>query len=186
MRSWNSRRGLGAAVFSAVLLSAAGSALGAGGKGPAKAKILIKGGSSFKPNAYIKDSVHFDAGTVIIRSGGKITVKNTSSEPHTLSIVKGSQLPRSLQQIENCSVCAAIGKSHGVNSEGPPTGPPAPPSHPLVNVGPVGFGTPGDSVAIGPAGPGGQVSFKVTARPGTTLNFMCVIHPWMQGRFLVK
>jgi hypothetical protein len=30
------------------------------------------------------------------------------------------------------------------------------------------------------------VSIKVTAPAGSTLNFMCVIHPWMQGRILVK
>jgi hypothetical protein len=28
--------------------------------------------------------------------------------------------------------------------------------------------------------------FKITARPGTTLHFVCAFHSWMQGRFLVK
>ena len=79
--------------------------------------------------------------------------------------------------------CGAIAKSHGVNPEGPPLGPPP---NPLVNVGAAGFGTPGDSIVIGPKGHGGQATFKVTARPGTTLSFICIIHPWMQGRFLVK
>jgi hypothetical protein len=39
---------------------------------------------------------------------------------------------------------------------------------------------------IGPKGHGSTVTFKVTARPGTILNFICAVHPWMQGRFLVK
>jgi plastocyanin len=173
-----------AAVLAAVSLALVGSALGAGGSGPAKAKIVVKGSASFKPNAYIKDAVHFVSGTVVIRSGGTVTVTNDSPDPHTLSIVKKSQLPRTIKQVENCSVCGAIAKSHGVNPEGPPTE--GPPPVPVVNAGAAGFNAPGDSIAIGPKGPGGHVTFKVTARPGTTLNFMCAVHPWMQGRFLVK
>jgi hypothetical protein len=181
MHSWNWRRGLVLAVLAVVSLALVGSALGAGG--PARAKILIKGGASFKPNAYIKEADHFVAGTVVIRSGGTVTLTNNGPDPHTLSIVKKSQLPRTIKQVENCSVCAAIAKSHGVNPEAPPEGPPP---IPVVNVGAAGFNAPGDSITIGPKGPGGRVTFKVTARPGTTLNFLCAVHPWMQGRFLVK
>ena len=184
MKSWNSRRALVAAALGLTLLAVAGSALGAGGKGPARAKIVIKGGDSFKPNAYIKNTFHFVPGTVPVRSGGTVTLTNTTAEPHSLSILKRSQLPRTANHVENCSVCGAIAKSHGVNPEGPP--PSGPPPIPLVNVGAAGFDTPGDSIVFGPKGHGGQVTFKVTARPGTTLNFVCIIHPWMQGRFLVK
>jgi plastocyanin len=184
MRSCISRRALIAAAFGTASLILAGSALGAGGHASTRAKIFIKGGASFKPNAYIRDTVHFDAGTVVIRSGGTVTLTNTSSDPHSLSIVAASQLPRSLQQIENCTVCGVIAKTHGVNPEGPP--PTGPPPIPLVNVAAAGFDKPGDSIVIGPKGHGSRVTFKVTARPGTTLHFMCIIHPWMQGRFLVR
>jgi hypothetical protein len=27
-----------------------------------------------------------------------------------------------------------------------------------------------------------HISFKVTAKKGSTLYFMCLIHPWMQGK----
>ena len=125
MKSLNSRRTLLTAVFGAALLSVAGSALAAGGKGPAKAKVVIKGSESVVPNAYLKIGFHFDPGTVPIRSGGTVTLTNTTTDGHTLSIVKQSQLPRTIKQIENCSVCGAIAKSHGINLEGPPTeGPP--------------------------------------------------------------
>ena len=184
MRSWNLRRTLVTALLGAAFLAVAGSAIAAGGKGPAKAKEVIKGGASFKPNAYIKDAVHFGAGTVAVRSGGQVTLTNTTTDPHTFSIVPRSQLPRTIKQVENCSVCGTIAKTHGVNPEGPP--PEGPPPIPLVNIGPPGFDQPGDSIFVGPKGPGGQVTFKVTARPGTILNFMCIIHPWMQGRILVK
>jgi plastocyanin len=182
MQLSNSRRVLVAAVLGATLLALGGSALGKG-KGSAKAKIVIKGGESFKPNAYIKDSMHFVAGTVTVRSGATVTLTNTTGDEHTLSIVKLSQLPRTTNQIENCSVCGEIAKSHGVNPSAPPSGPPP---IPLVNVGTAGFDQSGDSIVIGPKGHGSQVTFKVTASPGTTLSFMCAIHPWMQGRFLVK
>jgi len=186
MQLSNSRRALVVAVLGAASLALGGPALGAAGKGngPAKAKLVIKGGESFKIDAYIKDSVHFVGGTVTVRSGGTVTLTNTTEDGHTLSIVKQSQLPRTLKQIENCSVCGEIAKSHGINPEGPPRS--GPPPIRLVNVGPAGFNQPGDSLVIGPKGHGGPVTFKVTAPSGTTLSFMCVIHPWMQGRILVK
>jgi hypothetical protein len=179
-----SRRRLAAAVFGATLLALAGTALAAGGKGPAKAKVFIRGTESVVPNAFLKISFHFDSGTVPIRSGGTVTLTNLTPDGHTLSIVKRSQLPRTIRQLQNCSVCVAIAKSHGINFEGPPTA--GPPPILLVNVGAPGFDAPGDSVVIPPKGRGGPVTFKVTARPGTILNFMCAFHPWMQGRFLVK
>jgi len=192
MQSSNTRRPLALAIGVVVLLVLAGSALAAPGKGrgsgkgkgSGRATIVVKGGASFKRNAYIKDSVHFVAGTVTVRSGGTVTITNTTEDPHTLSIVKRSQLPSTIAQIENCGVCGELAKAHGVNPEGPP--PSGPPPIPLVNVGPVGFDQAGDSVFIGPKGPGGRVTFNVTAPAGTTLNFMCIIHPWMQGRILVK
>jgi plastocyanin len=184
MRSRNSRRALLAAALGAASLGAAGSALASGGKGPAKAKVLIEGEESIKPNTYYKSTVHFEAGTVTIRSGGTVTLMNKTTDAHTLSLVKASQRPRTFRQLENCAVCQAIVKSHGLSTEGPPQQ--GPPPIRVVDVGSPGFDTPGDSVIIGPRGRGGPVTFKVTARPGTTLYFMCAIHAWMQGRFLVK
>jgi plastocyanin len=184
MKSWNSRRALVVALLGAALLAVAGSALAAGGKGPVSAKVLIKGSESIVPNAYLKIGFHFDPGTVAIRSGGTVTLVNTTRAPHTLSLVKKSQVPHTFKQVENCEVCGAIEKSHGLNLEGPPT--PGPPPVLVVNAGAPGFDTPGDSVVIGPNGRGGPVKFKVTARPGTVLYFVCAIHPWMQGRFQVK
>jgi plastocyanin len=185
MKASNLRRALTVAVLATALLALAASALAATGKGkgPGSATLSIKGGESFKRNAYIKDTVHFVGGTVTVRSGGTVTLTNTSADPHTLSIVKPSQLPSTIAQIEKCRVCSELTKAHGVNPEAPPSGPPP---IPLVNVGPAGFDQPGDSEFVGPKGPGGHITFKVTAAAGTTLNFMCIIHPWMQGRIVVK
>jgi plastocyanin len=184
MKCWNWQRTILAAVAAVVLVSAAGSAVAAGGKGPARASVLIVGSEAIKPNAYYRNTFRFEPGTSTIRSGGTVTLRNSTTDGHTLSIVNRGQAPRTLGQLERCAVCQAIAKSHGINPEGPPTV--GPPPIPLVNVGPAGFGTPGDSVIVAPKGRGGPVTFKVTARPGTVLYYMCAIHPWMQGRFRVK
>lgn len=178
------RWGIGAcALLCVALLAMAASALGAGG-GPSKGKITIGGSETFQPNSYLKLGFHFIPGTVTIRSGGTITLTNVTTDPHTLSIVKKSQVPHTLAQLGNCEVCGEIFKSHGINPEGPPA--PGPPPKPLVDVGAEGFNQPGDSVVIGPKGHHSTLTFKVTAPAGTILNFICAFHPWMEGRFLVK
>lgn len=147
------------------------------GGGHKSAKLTIKGGSSLKINKYIKDSVHWSPGTVVISSGGTLTIVNKSSdpEPHTFSIVQKSQLPKSFPEIEECKVCGEIAHAHGVNPEEHTNAPP-----PNITVDPKndGFNEPGDSQFIGPHQ---TVKVTITAAPGTKLSFMCAVHPWMQG-----
>ncbi len=184
MKTSSSRRLLAAAVLGSALLTVGGTAVGAGGKGPAKATIVIKGEETFKPNVVITNTFRFASGTVPIRSGGTVTLTNTTTDAHSLSIVKPSQVPHTVTQMHNCSACEAILAAHGISLEGPPTH--GPPPHLVVDVGSPGFDTAGDSVVIGPKGRGRPVTFKVTAPPGTVLHFVCAFHSWMQGRFLVK
>jgi hypothetical protein len=150
---------------------------------PKHAKLVAKGGESFKPNAYTKDSQHWVPGTVVIRAGGTLTVSNktTSGEPHTFSIVKKSDVPRTLNQVFNCAICNTIALSHGVNPNGPP--PNGPPPITTVDVNNDGFNEPGDSQFVPPHG---TVHVQITAKRGTTLYFICIIHPWMQGVVKVK
>lgn len=186
MRLFASQQLRRAIVVSALLLIAAATGLAAP-NAPSKATVNIRGGTSFRPNEYIKDAVHFAPATTAIQSGGTITVSNLGSdrEGHSLSLVKKSDVPRTLDQVNNCAVCNKLFKAHGIDPNGPPLH--GPPPHLIVNVGAPGFDTPGDSIVIGPKGTHfGKVTFKVTAKPGTTLYFMCMFHPWMQGRFLVR
>lgn len=147
------------------------------GGGHKNAKLLVLGGSSVKVNKYEKDSVHWTPGTVVISSGGTLTIANKSPdrEPHTFSIVQKAQLPKTLSQMESCAVCGAIAHAHGVNPEERSSGPP-----PIVTVEPKkeGFNEPGDSQFIAPHQ---TVKVTITAKPGTKLHFMCAVHPWMQG-----
>jgi plastocyanin len=186
MHGWSSRRTVACVATGALSLVAAGSALAAAAGGaPSHATIRAVGADSFKPNASITTTFRFVAGTVPVRSGGTVTLTNLiSGEPHTLSIVKRSDVPRTINQVNNCRICVPIAASHGVNFNGPP--PTGPPPVLLVNVAKPGFDQPGDSIFVGPKGHHSTVSFKVTAKPGTTLYFICIVHPWMQGRILVK
>jgi hypothetical protein len=154
-----------------------GPASGKGPHGPSKATLVIKGGTTFKINKFMKDSVHWVPGTVAIASGGTLTISNRSTDPdpHTFSIVKRAQLPKTPAQLSNCEICGEIAKAHGVNPAEPPSGPPP---IPTVDPGKDGFNEPGDSQAIGPHQ---TLQVTITAKPGSKLYFMCAVHPWMQG-----
>jgi hypothetical protein len=54
----------------------------------------------------------------------------------------------------------------------------------VVNVGKPGLNQPGDSILITAEDP--VIKARVTAQAGTTLRFICAIHPWMQGKLIVK
>jgi hypothetical protein len=142
-----------------------------------KATLVIKGGTTFKINKFEKDSVHWVPGTVTIASGGTLTISNrsTESDPHTFSIVKQSQLPKTPAQLGECNVCNEIAKAHGVNPAEPPSGPPP---IPTVDPGKDGFNEPGDSQVVAPHQ---TLQLTITAKPGSKLYFMCAVHPWMQG-----
>jgi hypothetical protein len=44
---------------------------------------------------------------------------------------------------------------------------------------------PGDSGVTGPGQKGESIDLHVIAKPGTTLHFMCLIHPQMQAKVIV-
>lgn len=146
----------------------------------------------FVVNRYVQDAMRFDPGTVTVSSGCSLTFQFATggqSDPHSLSIVKASDLPKTTAQMENCKVCAQIGSKH-VEHPGQPPGPKNPIVHWIVNSGKPGLDGPGDSLGIFEAkgAPPGHrsVTVPVSAPAGTTLYFMCGLHPWMQGKILVK
>jgi plastocyanin len=144
-------------------------------KAPAKQKMAIVGHSVFKAGKFAFDNQRFSPRKFDIKSGGKVTLRNKAKtdDPHTFSLVKKSQLPDSF----DCEVCGEIFAAHGADEQ---TGDLA---NPVVDVGAAGFDQPGDSIFVAPHG---KVSFDVTAPAGTTLHFICAIHPWMQGRIRVR
>jgi hypothetical protein len=171
-----------AGVAGLLAVAVAGTSVAVGAQSAASPKRAIvkeKTGIKIKPNRYIQDQLRWDKDVYKVRKGGTVVaVGNVVSEgPHTLSVVKRRQLPKTI----NCKVCNALGKAHGFdpNDEGPPKflylengkGQSTPPD----------LNKPGDSAVFG-LKKGDKVRFKVTAKVGATLNFVCAVHPWMQAK----
>lgn len=163
-------------VFASVAAGPASAATPA----PRQASLSAVGGMEFKVNRYVADTMRFNKDRLTIRSGGTLTVRNRTEAPHTLSLVKRRQLPRSFAQMEKCfgegGTCATIAAGHGV------TGPESEPTNPLVQAGGAGFDVAGDSAVFSED----PLRLKITAAKGRNLHYFCLIHPWMQGRIAVR
>jgi plastocyanin len=142
---------------------------------PSKATLHTVGKSSYKINQYAQDGSRFDKSALTIKSGGTLTVADKSGAPHTFSFVTKKQLPKTTNQINNCAVCNTLGAQHQLDAQGNPT-------VLSVNAGATGFDKAGDSQVIAPKK---SVKLKITAKKGSTLYYLCLIHPWMQGKLTV-
>jgi hypothetical protein len=141
----------------------------------------------YKVNRFVKDGLRWQKDVYQVKSGGTLHIVNKAQDgPHTFSIVKKGDLPRTTKQMNDCSICQAIGQQFGItdpNSDAPP-----PHNYTEDGVGqdtPANFDKPGDSVFVGP-NPGDSADAKITAKKGTKLFFMCAIHPWMQAKVIVQ
>jgi hypothetical protein len=183
-----SRRKLVAGATSlALVASAGGVALAAKGPPPKRATIKAVSKTEVKINRYIKDGLRWNKDTYQVRSGGTLRAVNLApdSGPHSVTVVSRKDLPRTPKQVFECKVCEQVGEAHGAdpNSDAPPkflflengVGQDTPPE----------FDRAGDSALLGP-NRGDTSDFKVTAKKGTTLNLLCLIHPWMQAKLLVR
>jgi plastocyanin len=149
---------------------------------PAKVTQKIISSTKFVPNRYIQEGLRFKLDRINIRKGGTVTLVDTSKEDHTFSLVKKTQVPTTLRQLDACfskGPCGKLAVKHGAVN--PVTGEEQEPTTPLVNAGKDGYNQPGDSVIV----PGGKrVKVKVTsAQP---LYYICIIHPWMSGAINAK
>ncbi len=105
--------------------------------------------------------------------------------PHTFSLVTKASLPKTPKARKNCftpkHICLSIARWHGfdpkterITKNPAKAGPPA--GAPLGST-----SKKGDSWFSGEK-KGGHISQEVTAAAGTTLYYMCAVHPWMQGK----
>jgi hypothetical protein len=168
--------------------SGAGAAIAAKkGPPPSHASVVAVQKMQFKVNRYVKDALRWNKDVYQVRSGGTITITNKAQDgPHTFTIVNRKDLPRTTKQMNQCQVCLKIATDYGVD---PTSNSDAPPAHMYLEDGvaqdaPANFDKPGDSVFVGPA-PGDKATAKITAKKGSTLYFMCAIHPWMQAKVIV-
>jgi plastocyanin len=173
----------GAAALAAVAAIGAsalviGPAVAAGGGG-GQAQLQVVGGVTLKPGKSITDNQRFAQRNLRVRSGQTVRLRNRAKteDPHTLSLVRRRDLPRTPADVFNCEACGPFFGAHQVNEETGDVG------QPLVNVGAEGFDQPGDSIFFGP---GQTVRFDVTADEGRTLYYLCAVHAWMQGKLRVR
>jgi plastocyanin len=151
-----------------VILTMFGSLANAG-----TAVVRTQGDESFQPNAFIMSTLKFSPGHATTSTGSTMTWVHADQtpDPHTVSIVQASDLPRDIEDVFECEVCGEIFAAH---EEGG--------FHPVVDVGAPGLDQPGDSLFLPP---GGTISAVISAPAGTTLHYLCAIHPWMQGSITV-
>jgi hypothetical protein len=164
-----------AAVALIVAVAVAVPAL-AGGP-PSRTTQRIVGGVKFVPNRLMGDTMRFKKDRVNIAKGGTLAIVDTTKAPHSLSLVRKAQVPRTARGVDACfekGACGQLAVEHGAIN--PDTGEEQDPTTPLVNKGKAGFNQPGDSVLIPP---GGRTTVKVTS--AQALYYICAIHPWMQG-----
>jgi plastocyanin len=136
----------------------------------------------FVPNAFNGTTMRFDPGTVAVKSGGTVTfIDSEKDEPHTVTVVKKSELPRTAAQVNNCKACA-LALGHLKDPRHPDT---SPVKTYVLDKGQMGFDARGDSVVITPGGPHKKAVVTVSAPAGSTLYYVCAIHPWMQGSIVV-
>jgi hypothetical protein len=176
------------AVGMLLALGVVGTATAAAGAPPRKATIKSTTSFRFKPNRYIQDGLRWARDSYVVRSGGTVRVVNGdgSEGPHTFTILRKKDVPKTVRTLFNCRACDELTRAHGAdpNSE-------APPRFPFLENGvgqdtPPDVDRPGDSGLIGTGRKGDFVNFHVTARAGTTLYFICLIHPWMQSKLHVQ
>jgi plastocyanin len=135
--------------------------------------VFTRGDERFVPNAMIQSTLRFSPGPVSASAGQTLTWTHAdqTEAPHTVTIVDPADVPASIDEVFVCPACGAALDAHfagGLN--------------PVVNVGAPGLDAPGDSLLFFP---GESISAEVSAAAGTTLSYLCAIHPWMIGSITV-
>jgi plastocyanin len=133
--------------------------------------VRVTGQEQFVANAKIMATLRFTPGPLSVRSGETVTWVSDTDEPHTMSVVAAGDVPTNIGEVFACGVCGAILAGHFPNGfNNPPV--------PVLNAGSPGFDAIGDSLLIAPDG---TASTTISAPAGSTLHYLCAIHPWMQG-----
>jgi plastocyanin len=158
-------------------LSLAALALTTAASGATDKTVRTQGDETFVPNSKIMSTLKFTPGHVVVRSGDTLTLQHAdkTQAPHTLSIVDADEVPTTIDEVFVCEVCEEV---FGL-FPGEPT------SSVFVNAPGTGPGIDGrlDTLFVLP---GESVSAQVTAPAGSTLPYLCAIHPWMLGEIEVQ
>ena len=144
-------------------------------------------GQIFKPNQLIAYVLRFTPEATTVTAGQRIRFVDDDQdnvEAHTATIVNQADLPTSFAEGDACfAETAPCGQALAAHD---PDGDQQPPFNLVVNKGKPGLDTAGDSLLFGGDLDNQSISARVTAAPGTTLSYLCALHPWMQGKIRVR
>jgi hypothetical protein len=152
--------------------------------------VTVKQSTSFKfvPNRFIQDGLRFNKDIYKVKSGGTVNFVFTITDegPHTFTVVRKKDVPKTPKALFGSPALHKLEQAHGAdpNTE-------APPKFQFLengvgeNAAPPELNKPGDSGVFVTNKKGEKISFKVTAKKGTDLYFLCLVHPWMQAELEV-
>ena len=141
---------------------------------------------------------YFKQGRIVVHKDDTVTWKNETVAPHSITIVDRNDVPQTLAQTVQWPFLETYLVAHAptVGPEGP-----VPPFVPSLDAfkataaSPARLDNSGDSLLVAEMGAGypstlggmipDTVSAVITAEPGTTLSYICAIHPWMNGEIQV-
>ncbi len=106
----------------------------------------------------------------------RFTNTSTDGEPHTVSVARYAEVPKTIDEIFGCfapgAFCDRTLAAHD------PDGDHEPPFAKRVDVGRAGLDRQGDSRLLLPQ----ESAYPTISAPaGTVLHYLCAIHPWMQA-----
>ena len=140
-------------------------------------EVRTRGDERVVPNAMVQATLRFTPGMIKVQSGESVTWihDDFTTAPHTVTVVE--EFPEAtLDAIFGCGApggpCDVALTAHFAGG-----------FHPVVEAGAAGLDAPGDSLFFGDDQ---SITANVTAPSGTTLLYLCAIHPWMQGEIAVK
>ena len=140
--------------------------------------VRTKGDERVVPNAMVQATLRFTPGKIKVQSGESVTWihDDFTTAPHTVTVVE--EFPEAT--LDAVFACGAPGGPCDVALTAhfatfPPT--------PVVEAGAPGLDAPGDSLFLADDQ---SITANVTAPSGTTLRYLCAIHPWMQGEIAVN
>jgi len=150
------------------------------------------------PNTFITSTYHFGTGPIFVKSGTEIAITDNTDDPHTLTLAVKSDVPNTASaaigcgqsSTDLCSTALGIGLANyegtgaqcDVGTTGTSAGTSSSDPCPLSTPYNLGTSTNGDELAVFP---GQTIYFTISGTPGTVIHFLCAIHPWMQGEFII-
>jgi hypothetical protein len=125
-------------------------------------------------------------GPKTVTQGDELEIVNETDPkkvgPHTFSLVTEGSVPKTKSALQKCQICGAVAKWQGAHEDKPPTINPA-------KAGAAGWDTEGSLTKKGDSWftqkKGESFEQEVSAPAGTTIHYICAIHPFMHGTFKV-